>query len=61
MEADAAVTDTEPGGMQSWSALTGGLAETRCAFDRANQAAPEALKRALTDRGVVPEELADDK
>jgi hypothetical protein len=33
-------------GTQSWSALMGALAETRAAFDRANQAAQEAFKRA---------------
>ena len=33
-------------GVQSWSALTAALAETRAAFDRANHAAQEAFKRA---------------
>jgi hypothetical protein len=33
-------------GTQSWSALTGALAETRAAFDRANQAARDAFKKA---------------
>ena len=33
-------------GSQSWSALTAALTETRAVFDRANQAAWEALKRA---------------
>jgi DNA repair exonuclease SbcCD ATPase subunit len=33
-------------GTQSWSALMAALAETRGAFDRANQAAREAFKRA---------------
>jgi hypothetical protein len=51
MEADAAVAEERLGklnqaGMQSWSALMGALAETRAAFDRANQAAQEAFKRA---------------
>jgi len=50
MEADAAVAEERlqklnQAGMQSWSALTGALAETRAAFDRANQAAQEAFKR----------------
>jgi hypothetical protein len=33
-------------GAQSWSALMAALTETRAAFDRANQAAMEAFKRA---------------
>jgi hypothetical protein len=33
--------------MQSWSALMGALAETRAAFDRANQAAQEAFNGPL--------------
>jgi len=33
-------------GAQSWSALTAALTETRAAFDRANQAARDAFKRA---------------
>lgn len=32
--------------IESWSALNAALAETRAAFDRANQAAQEAFKRA---------------
>jgi hypothetical protein len=51
MEADAAVAEEKlqklnQAGTQSWSALMGALAETRAAFDRANQAAQEAFKRA---------------
>jgi hypothetical protein len=51
MEADAAVAEERlqklnQAGMQSWSALMGALAETRSAFDRANQAAHEAFKGA---------------
>jgi len=51
MEADAAVAEERlqklnQAGMQSWSGLMGALAETRAAFDRANQAAQEAFKRA---------------
>jgi hypothetical protein len=51
MEADAAAAEERlkklnQAGMQSWSALMGALAETRAAFDRANQAAQEAFKRA---------------
>ena len=33
-------------GTQSWSALMAALTETRTAFDRANEAAREAFKRA---------------
>ena len=33
-------------GSQSWSTLMAALTETRAAFDRANQAAREAFKRA---------------
>jgi len=51
METDAAVAEERlqklnQAGMQSWSALMGALAETRAVFDRANQAAQEAFKRA---------------
>jgi hypothetical protein len=33
-------------GTQSWSALMAALTETRAVFDRANEAAREAFKRA---------------
>lgn len=51
MEADAAAAEERlkklnQAGVQSWSALMGALAETRAAFDRANQAAQEAFERA---------------
>jgi len=51
MNADAAAAEEKlqklnQAGTQSWSALMAALAETRAAFDRANQAAREALKRA---------------
>lgn len=51
MEADATAAEEKlqklnQAGMQSWSALMAALTETRAAFDRANQAAVEALKRA---------------
>ena len=52
MEADAAMAEEklhklgQAGMARSWSALMGALAETRAAFDRANQAAHEAFKRA---------------
>ena len=51
MEVDAAEAEEKlqkvnEAGKQSWSALMTALAETRAAFDRANQAAQEAFKRA---------------
>jgi hypothetical protein len=52
MQADAAAAEAklqkqmEQMGTQSWSALMAVLTETRTAFDRANQAAREAFKRA---------------
>jgi hypothetical protein len=51
MEADAAAAEEKlrkmnQAGIQSWSALMAALTETRAAFDRANQAAQEAFKRA---------------
>jgi hypothetical protein len=52
MQADAAAAEQklqkqlEQVGTQSWSALMAVLTETRAAFDRANQAARDAFKRA---------------
>ncbi len=51
MHADAAEAEKKlqkfnQAGTQSWSALMAALTETRAAFDRANQAAQEAFKRA---------------
>jgi ElaB/YqjD/DUF883 family membrane-anchored ribosome-binding protein len=52
MQADAAAAEEklrkhmDQMGTQSWSALMAVLTETRAAFDRANQAAREAFKRA---------------
>ena len=51
MEVDAAAADEKlkkmnEAGKQTWSALMTALTETRAAFDRANQAAQEAFKRA---------------
>ncbi|TGQ28827.1 hypothetical protein [Mesorhizobium sp. M00.F.Ca.ET.216.01.1.1] len=51
MNADAAEAEKKlqklnEAGTQSWSALTAALTETRAAFDRANQVAQEAFKRA---------------
>jgi hypothetical protein len=52
MKADAAEAETrlqklKQAGGESWSALSAALAESRKAFDRANQQAWDALKRAL--------------
>jgi hypothetical protein len=52
MKADAAAAEEKlrklnEAGSQSWSALTAALTETRNVFDRANQAAQEAFKRAI--------------
>jgi hypothetical protein len=51
MKADAVAAEKKllklnQAGSQSWSALTAALTETRAVFDRANQAAWEAFKRA---------------
>ena len=51
MKADAAATEARlrklrQAGSESWSSLSGALAKSRKAFDRANQAACDALKRA---------------
>lgn len=51
MKADAAAAekklqDVARAGTESWSTLNAALAETRATFDRANQAAREAFKRA---------------
>ena len=51
MRADAATAQAKlqklaQAGTESWSALSAALTETRAAFDRANQAAGEAFKRA---------------
>ena len=51
MDADAAQAEEklrklDQAGSQSWSALTIALRETRASFDRANQAAQDALRKA---------------
>jgi hypothetical protein len=51
MKADAVAAEEKllklnQAGAQSWSVLTAALTETRAVFDRANQAAREAFKRA---------------
>jgi hypothetical protein len=53
MKADAAAAEEKlqklaKAGTESWSALDAALAETRGVFDRANQAAREAFKRAAS-------------
>ena len=45
-EADARLQKLKQAGSESWTALSAALAESRKAFDRANQAAWDALKRA---------------
>jgi len=51
MDADATQAEEKlwrlnQAGIQSWSALTTALSETRAAFDRANQAAQDAFRKA---------------
>jgi hypothetical protein len=53
MKADAVAAEKKlqevaRAGTESWSALNAALTETRAAFDRANQAAREAFKRATS-------------
>ena len=45
-EAEAKFQKLTRAGTESWTALNGALAESRAAFDRANQAAWDAFKRA---------------
>ena len=45
-EAEEKLRKLSQAGTQSWSAMMAALTETRAAFDRANQATAEALKRA---------------
>ena len=45
-EAEARLQKLKQAGSESWAALSAALEESRKAFDRANQAAWEALKRA---------------
>ena len=45
-EAEARLQKLKQAGSESWAALSAALGESRKAFDRANQAAWEALKRA---------------
>jgi hypothetical protein len=57
MKADATTAekklqDLARAGTESWSALNAALAETRASFDRANQAARDAFKRATSTSSV---------
>jgi hypothetical protein len=45
-EAEARLQKLKQAGSESWAALSGALAETRAAFDRADDAARKAFKRA---------------
>jgi hypothetical protein len=47
-KAEANLQELKRAGTESWAALNGALAESRAAFDRANQSAWDALKRAAT-------------
>ena len=47
-KAEANLQEFKRAGTESWAALNGALAESRAAFDRANQSAWDALKRAAT-------------
>lgn len=59
MKADACASEEKllklsRAGSQSWSALTAALTETRAVFDRANQTAWEAFKRAHLNQDNRP-------
>jgi hypothetical protein len=45
-DADARLQKLKQAGSESWTALSAALAESRKAFDRANQVAWDALQRA---------------
>ena len=47
-KAEANLQELKRAGTEFWAALNGALTESRAAFDRANQAAWDALKRAAT-------------
>lgn len=49
-EADARLKKLRQVGTESWSAFSAALSESRRAFDRANQAAWDALKRAVVPK-----------
>jgi hypothetical protein len=46
-EAEARLQELKQAGSESWTVFGAALAESRKAFDRANQAVWDALKRAL--------------
>jgi len=48
VEAEARLQKLKQAGKESWAALSAALAESRKAFDRANQKASDELKRAIT-------------
>jgi hypothetical protein len=59
MKADAAEAEErlqklKLAGSETWTALNAGLAESRKAFDRANQKAGDALRRAASAKNAVP-------
>src|SRR5262249_8063319 len=49
-EAEANLQKLTRAGTESWTAMNGALAESRAAFDRANQSAWDAFKRAANPR-----------
>jgi hypothetical protein len=49
-EADARLQELKQAGSESWTALSGALAESRKAFDQANQKAWDAFKRAAVPK-----------
>jgi hypothetical protein len=49
-EAEARFQKLKQAGRESWAALSAALAESRKAFDRANQEAWDALKRAAPQK-----------
>ena len=51
-KAEANLQELKRAGTESWVALNGALAESRAAFDRANQSAWDALKRAEVEGAI---------
>jgi hypothetical protein len=49
-EAEARLQKLKGAGRESWTALSAALADSRKAFDRANQASWDALKRAAAPK-----------
>jgi hypothetical protein len=52
MEAEARLKKVHEAGTQSWAALSAALAESRKAFDRANQKAADAVKNAGPEKAA---------